>query len=513
MKHTPSSYCIRSVIAGLLLGIVSLFSAFTIDDGLDSRVKLPGMQASRYTMLEKITEETGFLFIYDSHIFNDEQILTIPAGEYTLRKAIQRITGNQKLELQIVGNHILISLPEQHIPEIKPEITWFTIEGKVTDPYTYAPIPFVAIGITGTSTGTITNMDGSFRLQIPDSLLSSSIRFSHLGYEPLEIENKTIANEIHSFTLEPKIISLQEVVVRLVNPKKLIEEMLEDRKLNNATSPAYLTTFYREGIENRKKLINLTEGVFKVYKAPYHISGGDQVKLLKMRHYKNIAEKDTVITKIKAGVQGTLQLDFVKNLPDFLMIHDPGNPYIYTHSDLTMIDGRLANVISFTQAPQYHIPLYQGEIYLDHENNALLMVRFQINPLYVDKATNLFVERKSRGLHIKTREITYTISYKHWNGTYYINHIRGDLHFNVRKRRQLFNSHIHTWFEMVTCDIHTENVQRFPRRETLPQSNIFANTKHVYDASFWENFNVIIPEEELSEALSKITSKLEEINE
>ncbi|MCD7930447.1 MAG: carboxypeptidase-like regulatory domain-containing protein [Tannerellaceae bacterium] len=268
MKHTHSSYCIRFVIAGLFLGIVSLFSAFTIDDGLDSRVKLPGMQASRYTMLEKITEETGFLFIYDSHIFNDEQILTIPAGEYTLRNAIQRITGNQQLELQIIGNHILISLPEQDIPEIKPETTWFTIEGKVTDQYTYAPIPFVAIGVTGTSTGTITNMDGSFRLQIPDSLLSSSIRFSHLGYEPLEIENKTIANEIHSFTLEPKIISLQEVVVRLVNPKKLIEEMLENRELNNATSPAYLTTFYREGIENRKNSSTLQKAFSKYIKHP-----------------------------------------------------------------------------------------------------------------------------------------------------------------------------------------------------------------------------------------------------
>ena len=32
----------------------------------------------------------------------------------------------------------------------------------------------------------------------------------------------------------------------------------------------------------------------------------------------------------------------------------------------------------------------------------------------------------------------------------------------------------------------------------------------VYDKSFWEDFNVIPPEKELSEAIEKISSKIEE---
>ncbi len=96
------------------------------------------------------------------------------------------------------------------------------------------------------------------------------------------------------------------------------------------------------------------------------------------------------------------------------------------------------------------------------ENNALLRVDFEVNPQYIEQAAGMFVERKSRNLRITPQKVAYTVSYKQWNGTYYINHIRGDLHFKIKKRRQLFNTNIlHTWFEMVTCKIDTANVNRF----------------------------------------------------
>ena len=94
---------------------------------------------------------------------------------------------------------------------------------------------------------------------------------------------------------------------------------------------------------------------------------------------------------------------------------------------------------------------------------------------------------------------------------YYINHVRGDLYFKIKKRKQLFSSFpLHTWFEMVTCKIETDNVSRFDHNERLSVHTIFAETPFVYDKSFWEDFNVIPPEKELSEAIEKISSKIEE---
>lgn len=44
----------------------------------------------------------------------------------------------------------------------------------------------------------------------------------------------------------------------------------------------------------------------------------------------------------------------------------------------------------------------------------------------------MFVERSMRNIRIIPQKVVYTISYKPWQGTYYIHHIRGDLHFKVK---------------------------------------------------------------------------------
>lgn len=63
---------------------------------------------------------------------------------------------------------------------------------------------------------------------------------------------------------------------------------------------------------------------------------------------------------------------------------------------------------------------------------------------------------------------------------------------------------------MVTCKIETGNVSRFAYSDRLATHTIFAETPFVYDKDFWEDFNIIPPEKKLSEAIEKISSKIEE---
>jgi hypothetical protein len=44
----------------------------------------------------------------------------------------------------------------------------------------------------------------------------------------------------------------------------------------------------------------------------------------------------------------------------------------------------------------------------------------------------------------------------------------------------------------------------------LPTRTVFAETNFTYDEDFWEGFNVILPEEKLNEAITRISSKIEE---
>lgn len=62
---------------------------------------------------------------------------------------------------------------------------------------------------------------------------------------------------------------------------------------------------------------------------------------------------------------------------------------------------------------------------------------------------------------------------------------------------------------MVTCLVDKENVTRFPRAERLPTRTVLADEEFRYDEHFWEDFNIIPLEEELSKIIEKVALKIE----
>lgn len=494
-------------------------TAVKADNGdLDKIIQLPKSRETVYQLLSKISDQTGYQFIYDSKLVNNEQVIKLKAGKRTVRQAIYEVIGNDKLKLRLTGKHILIYLPKvPSLPNVyrigkADTISMLTIAGSLFDKYTKEPIAYGTVSVKGTSIGSVTNQSGMFRLSLPDSLKSAKIRISHLGYLPHETDVALLTESNPILTLEPKVIPIQEVIIRVANPMRLLREMVDAREKNYAHRPVYFTSFYREGIEHKHKFVNLTEGVFKIYKTSYqNTQFVDQVKLLKMRRITNEQVKDTLIAKMKSGINACMLLDIIKDMPEFLTPADYPGLYIHSSSDITVIDNRLANVVSFEPYKGNKEPLYRGELYIDSENSALLGARFELDPQNVSRAANMFVEKKSRNINITPQKVIYTVSYKPWNGTYYINHVRGDLYFKMKKKKFLSaGSTLHTWFEMVTCKIETEQVSRFTRSEKLSTRTIFADTRFKYDEEFWQNFSVIPPETELSEAIGKISSKIEE---
>ena len=521
MTHTTTTYRLLLLFWMLLLPAGFLRSQDG-DDVLGRMIHLSKEKNTVYRLLDKVSDQTGLLFIYDSKLIDNEKTVRIPDGDYTIRQAIYRITGDEQLNLRVIGNHILISPPQNKIPVAAPDTSpgeetnvHFVVKGILLDRQTNDPIEAGTVGVLNTSIGSITNANGEFRLTLPDSLRASTLYFSHLGYEPREVAASLLTEQNSTIALEAKVIPIQEVVVRIVNPLRLLRDMQENIRKNYPQSPAYLTTFYREGIERKSQFVGLTEAVFKVYKSGYKQNPSpDQVKLLKMRRIISQREKDTLIARMKSGIGASLHLDLIKEMPDFLLANENIEEYTYASTDITVIDNRLANVVYFEQKENVRSPLYRGELYIDSENNALLRARFEINPKYIKQTVGMLVEKKSRNLKITPQRVTYTVTYKPYNGQYYINHVRGDLYFKIKRRKQLFGTFpLHTWFEMVTCKVDTDQVSRFTRNEALPTRTVFAETEFTYDEKFWGNFNVIPPEERLNDAIGKISSKIEETEE
>lgn len=520
MKHT-NGHAIYRIIVLICLIIISANIQADDKDVLNRKLNISKTKGTIYQLLKHVSDLSGYLFIYDSQLINNDQLVKIDKREYSLREIIYAITGNPTLRIDVLDNHILLRPPENK-PSTKivpaetdtKEARYITLTGSLYDRITGEPVMYATLGITSTSIGTISNQEGAFRLTVPDSLSSHPVKFSHIGYESKELQFSLLAQQNIRIYLDPRIIPLQEIVVRVVDPLQTISKMIDEKKNNYSKNPVYQTVFYREGIEYKKKNIDLTESVLLVHKGGYdETTSTDQAKLIKMRRIVNRHSTDTIFPKMKSGINSCFVLDIIKEFPEFIDLSET-SPYLYTYTDVDIIDNKKVNVISFEQRPHIKQPLYKGELLIEDESNALIGANFEINKDFVGRATGLFVEKKNPRLKLSLQHAKYSVNYKPTNdGRYQINYIRGDIQFKVRKRGQLFNNTLQFWYEMVNCKSDTENVKTFPRNERLLPNKVFSETKHPYDENFWEHFNIILPEEELKDAIINSLNEVTILNE
>ncbi len=85
----------------------------------------------------------------------------------------------------------------------------YYVEGIITDASTGEALPFVNIVVKGYNYGTNSDFDGKFKLKVP--VFSTSLLFTYIGYDPLEIQLDN--REVINVALKASSMSLQEVVV------------------------------------------------------------------------------------------------------------------------------------------------------------------------------------------------------------------------------------------------------------------------------------------------------------
>jgi len=487
---------------------------------LERTISIPKQNNTLYEALNLISQKADCLFIYDSETVESDKSVRIHADNQPLNKVLDNLLLNSGLGYKVLGNHILIyktkedaqlANKKQSVNSTEDTIKNIVIRGHIYDSENKTAIPFATIGILEETIGTITNDEGFFTLKIPASLIGTSLDISHLGYMSQRIPVQLLNEQQVDFYLDRRVISIQEVIIRYIDPNLIIEKAMEHRKMNNAVDPAYLTTFYREGVRKNNKYISYSEAVFKVYKSPYAVSErSDQVKLLKSRKVQVSNPQDTVFLKLKAGVQSALQLDIVKCIPSFLD-QTPPVEYTYIYSDMVAYNAKDAYAITFVQKVNLEKALYTGTVYIEKEGFALLGADFEINPAYLDIAAEDLVLKKSRRLIVKLEKINYSVSYMPFNGRYYLKHSRCDIQLKTRLRHHLSSDNFNTFLELATCYIDTADVVKFTKQEILKPNIVFSDQPYSGNDAFWGDFNIITPEAKLSEALSRIIGKIEEI--
>ena len=82
-------------------------------DVLERIVRLPKSKGTVYSLLGNVSQQSGYMFIYDSKVIDNDAVVKIKGGERSIRQAVYDIVGDTGLEFQVIGTHILITLPSE----------------------------------------------------------------------------------------------------------------------------------------------------------------------------------------------------------------------------------------------------------------------------------------------------------------------------------------------------------------------------------------------------------------
>ena len=501
----------------LITGILMLFlfqycySQSILDTSLTFKIKDKFVSEA----LQIIGSDIGYDFSYNPDLIAINRKIKIEYKNKPLFELLNEIINDSTLTFTEVDKQIVIYKKEtiqliKTIEGFDQTNDFLIIKGHIIDGITGENLPFANMAILGKSLGSISNDNGYFRLKVPSSCFNESIVVSYMGYRNAVIPIKDLSIVDNKIYLEKDIIKLKEAIIRIQNPKELLAQSIHKINENYYDKPYNITGFYREYVKKKNELSSISEAVIKVYKSPYEGNFSDQTKLLKSRKNTFYSQRDTFIFKLQGGLYSSLFLDIIKNPPYFfseLYFHH----FIYTLENITMYNNTTAYVIGFK--PKYYLEdnSYEGKIYLNSVDLAVLAVEISISREALDKIGRSLVVKNARRMQANPESVNYHVNYRKIGDKYFLNMVRGELTFRVKRKRKLFSTNYKTVFELATHNVDTVDIERFERSEVIKLKGIFIDENYQYDNDFWGDYNYIIPNQSLEEALIRIQKKMDSI--
>ncbi len=178
----------------------------------DVRIDLKVKDASLSELFNEIEKNTNFYFSFSSEDLNNSFSYTKNKKDITVRDVLLEVSEKAELKFKQVNRNIIVQKyigQNNNVPEVEVVIQGITITGKIISSEDEEGLPGANVIVKGTSTGTVTDFDGNYSLEVPDE--NSTIVFSSIGFTSIEVLVGTKA--IIDITLEVDVTSLEEIIV------------------------------------------------------------------------------------------------------------------------------------------------------------------------------------------------------------------------------------------------------------------------------------------------------------
>lgn len=195
-----------------LLFFLLLVSCFASVYGQERTITLNLSKVPLNTALKEIEKQTSMSVVYNTNDVDINRTVSIKVTKESLNNVMNQLFRGVNVSFSIVDNHIVLSAKSNK--EDQQKKTPITASGTVTDSKG-EPLIGVSILVKGTSNGTITDMDGNFKIQ---AAKGDVLEVSYIGYASQAI---TLANtQPLKITMGEDTQALDEVVVTALGIKR-----------------------------------------------------------------------------------------------------------------------------------------------------------------------------------------------------------------------------------------------------------------------------------------------------
>jgi hypothetical protein len=484
---------LRSKILYLILFLSSqmTLSAQEKSDPLARLITLKMDSTNVESCLEKLVTDNELFFSYNPDLLPDEKtnfsFVNLPLGE-----VLKGLLPDSIYKVTLIDRQLIITRVEP-----KP----LKVTGRVVEKDGKTPIGYVAVTIEGEYIGTMTNREGSFDLTIPYQFRNKNLVVSCLGFTQITVSLKTLEKE-PLISLQDETIRLREIQVKPTDPRSVLLQFRKNINQNYVDEPQLMTAFYRETARQDGNYVGVWEAVMEILKAPYTNSETDRVRFIKGRKADLYRKPKEVFLKVQGGPLGVNNLDVVKNPETFL---DPDYEYLYQYrfQQPEMVNGRLTWIIHFDRGEETEFPCFNGRLLIDAESYALVGAEYAYDKKSLKINGQTFIQKEPFGFDTRPESVEYSVQFRLVNGKWQFFSGHSDIIFRVKQKRKFKTEYHNVTDVLVTQQYPFPKRARFGPEGIFHEKDIFSEKIGIYDKAYWENYNVIKPDDDLSKAIKE----------
>jgi len=136
-------------------------------------------------VLNVIEEKSEFYFLFNSKLVDVERKVDINVSNQQVDKILSSLFNGTNVGYTVMDRQIILQ-PTVGVSESMTSMQQqIKVSGKITDATTNETLPGVNIVVKGTTTGTLTDLDGSYTINVPSR--KTTLIFSFVGYNSQEV--------------------------------------------------------------------------------------------------------------------------------------------------------------------------------------------------------------------------------------------------------------------------------------------------------------------------------------